>query len=167
MRSLAIALILSGLAASANAQSGPVATAKQVTASYNLDLTPAPDGQRAVMIRIVGGREQLFAVNLDGSGEKQITFDDADHEDPVWSPDGRRIAFVLVKGGTKIVHLINSDGTGTEAVTPASQSAIHPSFTPDGKAILYCTDDDLRPPEKNESEIYRIDLATKRVATLI
>jgi TolB protein len=62
---------------------------------------------------------------------------------------------------------MNPDGSGLEPVTPPTQSAIHPSFTPDGRAILYCTDDDLRPPEKNEAEIYAIDLASKRVTTLI
>ena len=160
----AAALLTSGMAV---AQSGPIARAVQVTKSYNLDLVPAPDGKRAVMIRIVGGREQLFALNVDGTGERQITTEDADHEDPVWSPDGRKIAFVHIKDGKKIVRLMNPDGSGAEAITPPTQSAIHPAFTPDGKAILYCTDDDLRPPEKNESEIYAIDLATKRVTTLI
>ena len=155
------------LESAAAAQMQPVARARQITASYNLDLVPSPDGKRAVLIKIIGGREQLFAMNMDGSGETQITRDDADHEDPVWSPDGRKIAFILVKGGKKIVHLMNPDGTGLEPVTPATQSAIHPSFTPDGKAILYCTDDDLRPPAKNEAEIYSIDLATKQVLTLI
>jgi TolB protein len=106
-------------------------------------------------------------MNLDGSGETQITRADADHDDPVWSPDGRRIAFILIQGGRKIVHLINADGSGSEGITPATQSAIHPAFTPDGKAILYCTDDDLRPPAKNESQIYAIDLATKQVRSLI
>jgi len=159
-------VLLAGSAA--GAQSGPIATAKQVTTSYTMDLIPSPDGKRAVMIRIIGGREQLFVVGTDGSGEKQITFDDVDHEDPVWSPDGRKIAFVLIKEGSKnIVHLINPDGTGSEAITPQTQSAIHPVFTPDGKAILYCTNDDLRPPEKNNSEIYAIDLATKVVRTII
>lgn len=152
---------------SAQSPGGPVSRARQVTASYTFDLVPAPDGTRAVMIRIVGGREQLFAINMDGRGEKQITFDEADHEDPVWSPDGRKIAFVLVKDGGKRVHLMNPDGSGAEPVTPAAQSAIHPSFTPDGRAILYSTDDDLRPPAKNESDIYSIDLASKRVTTLI
>jgi TolB protein len=52
-------------------------------------------------------------------------------------------------------------------VTPPEQHAIHPAWTPDGKAILYCTDDDLRPPAKNASEIYSVDLASRRVATLI
>ena len=161
---LASALVVGTGAA---AQDVPIARARQFTASYNLDLVPAPDGKRAVLIKILGGREQLFVMNLDGSGETQITRDDADHEDPVWSPDGRKIAFVLIKGGKKIVQLVNPDGSGLEAVTPSSQSAIHPSFTPDGRAILYCTDDDLRPPVKNESQIYSIDLATKRVTTLI
>ena len=159
----AIALVGSG----AIAQDAPTSRATQVTASYNYDLVPSPDGKRAVLIRVLAGREQLFVMNLDGTGETQITRDDGDHEDPAWSPDGRKIAFVLIKDGKKIVHLINPDGSGSEAITPATQSVIHPAFTPDGKAILYCTDDDLRPPVKNESQIYSIDLATKRVTTLI
>ena len=157
-------VLLEGAAA---AQMAPVARARQITASYNLDLVPSPDGKKAVLIKIIGGREQLFAMNMDGSGETQITRDDADHEDPAWSPDGRKLAFVLVKGDRKIVYLMNPDGSGLEPVTPATQSAIHPSFTPDGRAILYCTTDDLRPPVKNDAELYSIDLATKQVRTLI
>ena len=161
------ALVAVLLTTSAAAQDGPVSRARQVTASYTFDLVPSPDGERAVLIRVVEGREQLFTMNMDGSGERQITHDAAEHEDPVWSPDGKKIAFVLVREGKKIVHLMNPDGSGMEPVTPANHSAIHPSFTPDGRAILYCTDDDLRPPAKNESQIYRIDLATKKVTTLI
>jgi TolB protein len=169
IRSNALALVVMAciLADSALAQSGPISRARQVTASYTFDLVPSPDATRAVLIRVIAGREQLFMKSLANGSEVQITRDDADHEDPVWSPDGRKIAFVLVRDGKKIVHLINPDGSGSEAVTPASQSAIHPSFTPDGKAILYCTDDDLRPPAKNESQIYSIDLATRQVRTII
>lgn len=155
------------VAEAALAQNVAIGRARQLTASFNLDLVPSPDGKRAVLIKIVGGREQLFTMNLDGSGEIQITRDDADHEDPVWSPGGRKIAFVLIKDGKKVVTLINPDGSAAEPITPANHSAIHPAFTPDGRAILYCTDDDLRPPVKNESEIYSIDIATKRVRTLI
>ena len=155
------------LSASVSAQDAPISQARQLTASYALDLVPAPGSKQSVLIRIIAGREQLFTRDLDNGVEKQITFDDADHEDPVWSPDGGKIAFVLIKDGKKIVHLINPDGSGADAVTPATQSVIHPSFTPDGKAILYCTDDDLRPPAKNESQIYSIDLTTRRIRTLI
>lgn len=155
------------VAEAALAQDIAIGRARQVSTSFNFDLVPSPDGKRAVLIKIIGGREQLFTMSLDGDGESQITRDNADHEDPAWSPDGRKIAFVLIKDGKKIVHLINPDGSGAEPVTPSNQSVIHPSFTPDGRAILYCTDDDLRPPEKNESQIYAIDLATKQVRTLI
>lgn len=161
-----------GLAAAtpgmAQEYAGPLGTAQQVTASYTFDLVPAPDGVNAVMIRIVGGHQQLFLTGLDGSGERQITFDDAEHQDPVWSPDGRTIAFVLAKGGTKRIHLIDpATGTVSEAVSPVGHGAIHPSFTPDGSEILYCTDDDLRPPTKNESEIYAVDPVTRQVRTVI
>jgi TolB protein len=141
--------------------------ATQLTYSFNMDGSFAPDGSRLVYISIIEGREQLFVMNADGSGQRQITRDDADHEDPAWAPDGSRIAFVLVRDGHKVIHLVNPDGSGLEAVTPATQSAIHPSWSPDSRRILYCTDDDLRPPVKNESEIYAVDLATRRIATLV
>jgi Tol biopolymer transport system component len=41
-----------------------------------------------------------------------------------------------------------------------------PPPTPDSRR-LYCTDDDLHPPAKNESQIYAIDVATGPIATLI
>jgi TolB protein len=139
----------------------------QVTYSYNMDAVPSPDGKTLVFIRIVEGREQLFLMNADGGNERQLTRDAADHEDPAWSPDGTRIANVAIQGGSKRIQLMRADGGGAEPVTPATQHAIHPSWTPDGRRILYCTDDDLRPPAKNESQIYAVDLGTGAVTTLI
>jgi TolB protein len=162
------AVLLAGLhAAPVAAQSEPAGLAWQLTYSYNMDSALSPDGTRMVFIRIIEGREQLFAMKADGTGERQLTRDDADHEDPAWSPDGRKVAFIRIGDGRQVVAIMNPDGTGIETVTPASQSALHPSWTPDSRRILYCTDDDLHPPLKNEAQVYAIDLATKQVATLI
>ncbi len=150
-----------------SAQVKSLGLAHQLTYSYNLDNALSPDGKRMVFIRIIEGKEQLFVMNADGRGEVQITRDAANHEDPAWSPDGRKIAFVLIRGASQIIHIMNPDGTGVEPVTPATVSAIHPNWSPDSKRIAYCTTDDLRPPAKNEAEIYEIDLATRRVTTLI
>lgn len=149
------------------AQTEPIGLAYQLTYSYNVDNAPSPDGGRMVFIRAIEGRAQLFLMNSDGSGEIQLTRDAADHWDPAWSPDGQKISYVHAKDGAKIIAIINPDGTGMEEISPKTQRALHPSWTPDGKRILYCTDDDLRPPVKNEAQIYAVDVATKRVTTLI
>jgi len=67
-------------ATAAAAQDRPVAYARQVTASYAFDLAPAPDEKQAVLIRVISGREQLFLRHMDTGAERQISFDDADHE---------------------------------------------------------------------------------------
>ena len=141
--------------------------AYQVTYSYNLDGVPSPDGKRLLFIRIIEGKQQLFTMAIGGGGERQITSDAADHEDPAWSPDGSQIASVRIEGGRKIIHVIRPDGSQSRPVTPASQHAIHPSWTPDGARILYCTDDDLRPPEKNEAQIFAVNVRNGAVTTLI
>jgi TolB protein len=160
-----LAALLSPTRAAAQAQ--PLGLAWQLTYSYNMDNALSPDGKRMVFIRVIEGREQLFAMNTDGSGEIQLTRGAADHEDPAWSPDGRKVAFILIADGHKVVATMNPDGSGVEALTPTSQGALHPSWTPDSKRILYCTDDDLRPPVKNAAEIYAIELATRKITTLI
>ncbi|NNM77472.1 hypothetical protein HJG53_11195 [Sphingomonas sp. ID1715] len=141
--------------------------AYQVTYSVNMDAVPSPDGRALVFIRIVEGREQLFTMDAGGGNERQITHGAADHEDPAWSPDSRLIAFIRIEGGRKIVHVTRPDGSGSRPITPPAQHAIHPSWTPDGTRILYCTDDDLRPPAKNEAAIYSVDVASGAVKTLI
>ena len=65
-----------------------------------------------VFISVVAGKEQLFRMRLDGSQVRQLTHDDADHEDPAWSPDGKHIAFVLMRNGLEQIYLMNADGTG-------------------------------------------------------
>jgi TolB protein len=150
----------------AMAQTAPAGVALPVTYSSNYDPTLSPDGKRMVFIKVLEGREQLFVAEVDGHNEHQMTHDATDKEDPAWSPDGRQLAYVLV-GPRNSLHVMNIDGSGDQVLTPPTQSPIHPEWMPDGRSILYCTDDDLHPPQKNAAEIYRIDVTTGRIATLI
>ena len=145
----------------------PFDLARQVTHSVTADPSIAPDGKRMVYLTVVAGVEQLFTANVDGSDPRQITHDTFDHEDPAWSPDGRKIAYVSEAGGGEVVSMMNPDGTGVEPLSPASVHAIHPSWAPDGGSVLYCTTDDLDPPRKNESEIFRLDLRTRVITRLV
>jgi TolB protein len=153
--------------APAVSQSSRLGLAYQFTHSDNSDITISPDGKQVVILSVIAGREQLVRMNADLSSPAQITTDAADHEDPAWSPDGKKIAFVLIREGIEQIKIMNPDGSGVEAVTPKERRTIHPSWSSDSQNILYCTDDDLHPPAKNDAEIYSINLATRQTTKLI
>jgi TolB protein len=148
-------------------QSVPIGIASQFTHSENSDPTFSPDGKQLVYISVIAGREQFIRMKMNGSNPVQITTEDADHEDPAWSPDGSKIAFVLIRSGLEQIHIMNPDGSGVEALTPGDHKTIHPAWTPDSRNVLYCTDDDLHPPAKNDAEIYSISLDGRKITKLI
>lgn len=165
---LLMSIIFAGLDASAEAaNSSQPGLAYQLTHAVTVDPSFSPDGVRMVYITEVAGREQLFTSDANGSNPIQITHDDYDHEDPAWSPNGRKIAFVSLKSGGEVISMMNPDGSGVEALTPATVRAIHPNWAPNSVSLAWCTDDDLKPPAKNDSEIDVIDTATRTITRVI
>jgi Tol biopolymer transport system component len=93
----------------------------------------------------VGGRSDIFVVQPDGSGLKNVTHDAAGEANAVWSPDGTRIAFLRseVTAGTSDVYVIDADGTGLEQVTRSGHVGSGPTWSPDGTRLAY-VDEGLR-----------------------
>ena len=60
----------------------------------------SPDGKRIVYQKEVDGQKQLFLINPDGSGKKQLTSGAAMHVDAAWSPDGAYIYYRATEGGS-------------------------------------------------------------------
>ena len=163
----ALLSILTLLALQVNAADLAISIPVQLTHAQNLDPSPSPDGKRLVFISVVNGKEQLFAMKINGSDTVQLTRDEADHEDPAWSPDGAKIAFVLITKDRQSIATVDSNGQNMELLTPKEQKTIHPNWSADSKRVIYCTNDDLEPPKKNAAEIDCIDIATKAVTPLI
>ncbi len=129
---------------------------------------PSPDGKKLVFEITIAGHEQLFTMNIDGSGQTQITSNAADHDSPAWSPDGSKIAYVSgADDKDEAIYMMNADGSGAQRLTGNPSSYIHPNWSRDGTKIIFCADDDLHPPKKNASEIFSIDIKTREMKTLI
>jgi TolB protein len=152
---------------SVSAQGGALTLAFQLTHVDTGEPFPSPDGKRLVFETSIAGFYQLFMMNIDGSGQVQITHDPATHDTPAWSPDGRKVAYVSNKTGHSAIYMMNLDGSGEERLSDDRHQYIHPSWSPDSARVIFCSDDDLNPPKKNASEIYSLDLKTRQTTTLI
>jgi TolB protein len=160
-------ILISATLSTAAAQQAVPEVARQITHAVFDSPSLSPDGRQMVYIYVVAGREQLFIRSLDGKIDKQLTADSVDHEDPAWSPNGAQIAFVSLTKTTEQIAVIPAEGGATELLTPATERCIHPAWLPDGQHIGYCTDDDLAPPKKNDSDIKIFDLVTRTSRVLI
>ncbi len=145
----------------------PSGTAVQLSHPSFFDLTLSPNGERMLYIEFVNGHEQLFLSSAHFAHSSQITFDDADHEDPAWSPDGKHIAFVKISDSSEVIYMMDTLGRNIQRLSPEGMKTIHASWSPDSKLVLFCTDDDLAPPKKNSSDIYSINISTGDLKKII
>jgi Tol biopolymer transport system component len=79
--------------------------------------------------------EDIYSVNVDGSGVKQLTTDPAAEFDPAWSPDGMQIAYRHQPGDdrTTEIWVVNADGSNAHALTENDVADWGPGWTPDGR----------------------------------
>ena len=99
-------------------------------------------------------------MNVDGSGQHQLTHDPGPDQNPAWSPDGRTIAFKSYRderplGGRKwqeMIYVMNADGSGQRKLTRLSNSDGSFSWSPDGRRIAFVSDRD------GNDEVYVINV---------
>ncbi len=72
----------------------------------------SPDGNKIVYQADVDSIKQLFVVNIDGTGKKQLTRGTAPHVDAAWSPDGSTIFYRSPQSGDWGIWKMNADGSG-------------------------------------------------------
>lgn len=92
----------------------------------------SPDGSRLAfwMADDDDRNAQIFVINADGTGLRQIT-DEGENRWPTWSPDGSRIAFVR-DGALHTMAPDGSDVTEVEGVRPEGPIAWNPVPTEPG-----------------------------------
>jgi Tol biopolymer transport system component len=84
---------------------------------------------------------EIFVMNADGSGKRQITDKGAANFAPYWHPSGEFVLFSSNMGdpaGRNFeIYKINIDGTGLEQITDSPGFDGFPVFSPDGKYLAF------------------------------
>jgi Tol biopolymer transport system component len=125
------------------AANGESARARQLTTgSGKFDgfygLSWAPDG-RVVYSSVAGGDWDIWVMNADGTGQRQLTVGARSNYGPSVSADGRHIVFVSNRaGGAFNIWRMDADGSNPLRLT-SGRGENFPHLTPDGRWVVYAT----------------------------
>src|SRR5215218_749130 len=112
------------------------------------------------------GDLEIFRINPNGTGVRQLTFNQVDDIYPTLSPDGQKIAYESIGSqpsnpeGDFEVYLMNADGSGNTNLT--NNRAIlddrTPEFSPDGQRIAFVSEGEQPSNPQADPEIYAMNL---------
>ena len=126
---------------------------------YDAEATVNFKTGKIVYTSMQSGDLDLWSMNLDGSGKKQLTKTEGYDGGPVFSRDGKKLAWRANHPATPEArkqyrdlladHLTSpmkmelmvadADGSNAHAITNFGCAAFAPTFTPDGKKILFAS----------------------------
>jgi len=102
------------------------------------DDTPnwSPDGKKLAFASGRNGNWDIYVMNADGSGETQLTFDNAFDYAPIWFPDGSKIAFISNRNANDTyLWVIKPDGSGQTILSTVPVGEF--DISPDGTKIVF------------------------------
>ena len=122
------------------APNGEASKARQITSNKSTDgsavLSWTPDG-RIVYTSRVSGHSDIWIMNADGSGQKQLTHNAGDNYIPIVTPDGRYIVFVSDRSGKSHIWRMDLDGGNAKQLTNGDTRELDPACSPDSQWVFY------------------------------
>jgi len=101
----------------------------------------SPDGKQLVFQSNRNGTDQVFVLNVDDGGIRQLTDLPRGGETPVFSPDGNFVLFAAYVGeDNNDVFIMNTDGSGMTQLTHSPGYDGHPRWSTDGRRIVFNSD---------------------------
>jgi TolB protein len=98
---------------------------------YNTSPSWSPEGNTIAYVGIVKDEINIYRIQPDGSGLKQLTANTGDNESPTWSPDGSLIAFCSTREGPSRIFIMSADGTRQRRLLAVKGDQTHPRWSPE------------------------------------
>lgn len=99
----------------------------------------SPDGRRLSFERQRDGDWDVYVMNADGTGLRQLTFSPWDDDFARWAPHGRSLAFQSARRGQTEVYVISVKGGAARRATSPGE---YPDWTSD-RRIMFADDGQL------------------------
>ena len=141
----------------------------------------SPDGKRITYVLTKADLERnlydsdLWLIQTDGSGDRQLTRSVSADFNPQWSPDGTSIAFLSDRVARNNLWIMPPDGGEPRQLTKEPTPVRDYAWSPDGKSIAFTrlddalsADDGPRVVDKDIKHVhlYLVDVATGEIRRL-
>jgi imidazolonepropionase-like amidohydrolase/Tol biopolymer transport system component len=109
----------------------------------------SPDGKRLAYMSDAGGGDNIWVMNVDGSGAREVSKETLRLlNNPVWHPDGQYIAARKHYAGTRslgsgeiwLYHAAGGEGVQLNEKPNWQKDLGEPAFSPDGRYLYYSQD---------------------------
>ena len=114
--------------------------ATSIAAGSGIAAPWSPDGSQ-IVYSYIGGPENLYIANADGSENRDLVVRTERDFRPEWAPDGSHIVFTSVIDGVHVISRVDPDGKNYATISDVSEAAGDPDYSPDGMKLLYFTDE--------------------------
>lgn len=82
-------------------------------------------------------QSEIYTINVDGSGEKQLTDSPGLDGDPSWSPDGDRMVFTTDRDGNWELYTMNANGSDQRRLTNTQTDEGSAAWSPVGDKVAF------------------------------
>ncbi len=122
------------------------------------------DGFRIAFSANFDGDDEIYLINVDGTGLVKLTDNTASDRDPAWSPNGLTVVFASDRDGAGQYELysVEPNAANLTRLTDSAGNNLDPAWSPDSRFIVFVSDRD------RDADLYimNADGTNERLVTL-